>query len=264
MIEALNISVLRSRQRLLHHVDFSVNPGEIVMLLGPNGAGKTTLLRSLSGQIVPDQGEILVNGQPIQLIPLSQLSLRRAVVSQSVHMSFPFSTLEVVLMGIQLQNQSRKSTMSMKDQRILATKALIDMQVEHLSDRMFLELSGGEQQRVHIARALVQLWTGCQEESQFLFLDEPTSALDLKYQVYVLRYLRELASAGIGICCVIHDLQLAALYSDRLVIMKHGSIAAEGPSEQLINASLLKDIYEVSSHILQHPVTHKPLAVVGD
>ncbi len=264
MIEARNLSVFRGKRYLLRSVDFAVKPGEVVMLLGPNGAGKTTLLRSLSGQIAPEQGEVLLNRQPMQLIPLSQLSLRRAVVSQSVHLSFPFSTLEVVLMGVQVQNQGKKPTLSMKEQRVLATKALIDMQVEHLADRMFLELSGGEQQRVHIARAMVQLWTGCQDKPQYLFLDEPTSALDLKYQVHVLSYLRELASQDIGICCVIHDLQLAALYSDRLVIMKRGSIAAEGPSEQLINPSMLKDIYEVSSHILQHPVTRKPLAVVGD
>ncbi|WP_020410162.1 heme ABC transporter ATP-binding protein [Hahella ganghwensis] len=263
MIEAHKLAVKRGQQYLLQNVDFSLAPGEVVMLLGPNGAGKTTLLRSMTGQTEPDEGEVLLDKQPIQLIPLSQLSLRRAVVSQSVHLSFPFTALEVVLMGVQVQNRTEKTSVSLQDQRSLATRALVDMQVEHLADRMFPELSGGEQQRVHIARALVQLWTGNQDHSQFLFLDEPTSALDLKYQVHVLHYLRELALQDVGICCVIHDLQLAALYGDRLVVMKSGNIEAEGRSEELINPTLLKNIYEVNSHILRHPETDKPLAIVG-
>ncbi|WLQ14458.1 heme ABC transporter ATP-binding protein [Hahella aquimaris] len=255
MIHAFAVSVIRHDKTLLEQINFSLSPGELVVTLGPNGAGKSTLLKTLAGELSPSLGHVLLDDEPISQFSLPQLSRRRAVLSQSVHLDFPFSAMEVVLMGAQ-------RSVSGGDPFRLSQEALEEVDAGHLAQRNYQELSGGERQRVQIARALTQLWTGVGAGPQYLMLDEPTSALDLKHQCALLKLARRLAAKGVGVFCVLHDLHLASQYADRILLMNQGRIVAEGAPETLITTTNVREVYQVDSRILPHPVTQRPMVMI--
>ena len=202
MLIAENMVVTLGQRPVLHGVDFTARPGEVTAIVGPNGSGKTTLLRALSGDL-PFRGAASLNGMPIARTPVWQLAAMRAVLAQSTPVGFAFTVLEVVRLGL------ASSANHEADPRA----ALAQVGLAGYEARLFPELSGGEQARVHLARVLVQLGTPTGPDGpRWLFLDEPVAALDIGHQLLVMRLAAAFAEAGGGVVAVLHDLNLTAQY----------------------------------------------------
>lgn len=239
----------------LQDINLRLKGGEFTILIGPNGSGKSTLLKLLAGALKPTKGEVTFNGKSLADFSYEQLGVRRAVLSQSSTLSFPLSARTVVEMGLQ-QNSSYK-----KGQHFVES-ALEKVKASYFSSANYLQLSGGEQVRIQMARILVQLWSSPNNPEQMLYLDEPTSALDLKYQVELLNLCRELCDQGIGVFCILHDLQLAAHYADQLLVLNNGRIVEAGKAEDILSPGILNGVYDVNTCVINHPHTAKPMVMV--
>ena len=239
MMAARNVHVRVGGKSILTDVSVSVRPGEVSTLLGPNGAGKSTLLRCLSGVVRPDRGDVVLDGRPLADYSLTGLARRRAVLSQSNPVNFPFTAYEIVMMG---RNPYFSRHCGANDRRIVG-QVLRRVDADSLKDRVFQELSGGEQQRVQVARVLAQVW---ETERPYLFMDEPTVALDLKHQHQTLQLVRVLAEEkGWAVIIVIHDLHLAKRYGDNAVFMKHGRIYDHGAVFTILNPENVAEVFEI-------------------
>ncbi|TKI06599.1 heme ABC transporter ATP-binding protein [Martelella alba] len=233
-----------SGRTLLRDVSLRLAPGELVSLIGPNGAGKSTLLRLLAGYLVPAEGRCRLRGRDLADWPAAALARERAVMRQQNTLSFPFSAAEVVAMA--RAPWSSQTTAGIVDSVMGLTGCL------PLAKREFRALSGGEQQRVRMAQALAQLWRE-QGPQGWLFLDEPTSALDLYHQQHMLRLLKQLTGAGhIAICCVLHDLNLASLWSDRVLLLHQGELVAGGAPEDILTQARLQQWYRADLQVQPH------------
>lgn len=243
MIRAENISFKKGDKTLLNQVSTTILPGQITAILGPNGAGKSTLLKCLTGINTVTTGMVSMNNQPLADYSVKALSRLRAVLSQSVQVNFPFTAYEIVQMGCNPYEQD--------DHRNHLNVGHLAMEVvdaTHLKNRIFPTLSGGEQQRVQLARVLTQLW-GMKET--YLFLDEPTSALDLKHQHQLMTHMQKIAQADqTGVCIVMHDLQLAMRYADQLLLMKDGKLFAAGAVEAILTKKNIEYVFEVSADVV--------------
>lgn len=241
MIEARNASYQIKGKHLLRDASLVLRPGRVISLIGPNGAGKSTMLRLFTGELTPTSGEILVDGRNMATIAPGELSRRRAVVAQSTPLSFPFTVLEVVLLGVTVPGFE----ISRPGARAAALDALRTVGLTHFEHRLYTELSGGERQRVHIARALCQLATAKRPhgETAALLLDEPTSSLDLAHQGMVLAEARRQARMGRAVLAILHDLNLAAIYADEIVLLSGGRIAATGTATEVMRDDLLSEVY---------------------
>ncbi|MBD5559746.1 MAG: ABC transporter ATP-binding protein [Clostridia bacterium] len=241
-INVQNLSYAASGSEILRDISASFGPG-LTALLGPNGAGKTTFLRLLSGFLTPMAGRILLDGEDLHSIPVKQRAQQIAIVPQHERFDYDFSVMDIVLMGRIPWKRTLESDTA--EDRQIAREALSEAGIEELAERSVLTLSGGERQRVSIARAFCQ-------RTPALLLDEPVSALDIRHQVGILsavrRYVRERSLLGI---IVLHDLNLAAWYAGRLILMKRGQIVTEGPAEQVLEQSILEDVYETDVRILR-------------
>ncbi len=236
---------------VLTGVDLGVAPGEVVGLLGPNGAGKTTLLRVVARLLEPRAGTLLWAGEAIASRSRRALARIVATVPQDLHVPFPFTVSEVVLMG-RAPHHGRMGLESASDLEI-ARAALDRMGIEALSDRSILELSGGERQLVLFARALVQ-------QPSLLLLDEPTAFLDLRHRIDVLEVVRELAQAGCAALVVSHDLGLAARVCDRLVVLADGEVQADGAPSNVLTTEILESAFGMRADVVMAP-DGKPLVV---
>lgn len=243
LIEASDIVVEINGKRIVDRVTLSVAPGEIVALVGPNGAGKSTLLRALSGEIRPAVGRIAIRGSAVETLSASELAQRRAVLSQHTTVTFPFTVSEIVHMGA-----SPSATRSDLDR--LAGKVMASCDVSHLAARVMTRLSGGEQQRVHFARALLQLETADERyRPGILLLDEPTSSLDLKHQLSLLDTVRNFAAAGNAVIVVIHDLNLASMIAKRLLMLRDGMLFASGSPKEVVEDATLRQVFGVANAV---------------
>lgn len=215
--------------------------GEILGLLGPNGAGKSTLLKTITGELQPASGVIHLHGRPLHSYATGELAALRAVVTQHSYLNFPFTAREVVMLGATVPGfrVKRPAVGAACDEAMRA------LDVAHLSARAYPLLSGGERQRIQIARALCQLAVARRslQEPPMLLLDEPTSSLDIAHQRSVLDTARTLADSGGAIVIVMHDLNLASAYCDRLVMMVKGRVRASGPPAEVINSGVLSECY---------------------
>ncbi|MGW0663651.1 heme ABC transporter ATP-binding protein [Streptodolium elevatio] len=236
--------------KLVDGISLEVHPGELVAVLGPNGAGKSTLLGLLTGDLHPTGGEVLVGGRPIGELGARDLARHRAVMPQSTALAFPFTVDEVVRMG-------RAPYLGMPgdegDDEIVA-RCLAETDTAHLAERVFPSLSGGEQARVTLARVLAQ-------RAPLLFLDEPTAALDLRHTEDVLRLARARARCGDAVLVVLHDLNLAAAYADRIALLARGRLVACGAPEQVCTASTLSELYGHPVDVLPRPGTGELLVL---
>lgn len=222
---ARNLAVRIGRSVLLQSVDARIEAGCLTALVGPNGAGKSTLLKALSGDLLPDRGDIAFAGRPLRAWEAGELARRRAILPQSVEMNFPFTAGEVVLLG---RSPHHGFEPTPADRRI-AREALDWVGAGGLAGRPFPVLSGGEQQRVHLARILAQVAVEPPVEGYGMLLDEPLAALDLGHQWEVMRLLRRLAADGAAIGIVLHDLNLALRWADEVILLDQGRRVAQGP-----------------------------------
>lgn len=241
MLEARQATYAINGKSLVEEVDLTLGPGRVVAIVGPNGAGKSTLLRLFTGELAPTAGAMLLDGHPLKSLPPAELARRRAVVPQATPLSFPFTVIEVVLLGTTVPGFSVDDPHADK----AARTAVRAVGLAGFEERLYTQLSGGERQRVHIARALCQLTTAhrAREESAALLLDEPTASLDLAHQGVVLGEARRQAAAGRAVLAILHDLNLAAAYADEIVVMSRGRIAARGSAMEVLRDELLSGVY---------------------
>lgn len=246
MLEAIDISYAIAGSELLSGVSLDISPGEVVVAAGPNGAGKSTLLRILSGEQLPSRGSVLLDGVALSQYGAAQLACRRAVVPQASQLQFPFCVSEVVSLGISVPGFGHDDAAS----RHHVASAMGRADVVHLAQRLYPTLSGGERQRVHLARALCQLSAAPRHKGTYaLFLDEPTASLDLAHQLLILEEARKEASRGLAVIVVLHDLNLAARYANRIVLLDRGRLVAFGRPEDVLQDDLLSEVFCCKVHV---------------
>ncbi|MCU0868260.1 MAG: heme ABC transporter ATP-binding protein [Burkholderiales bacterium] len=227
---------------LVHDLRFAVAPGEVVCLLGPNGAGKSTALKLMSGEHRPTHGSALFEGRPVQTWSARALATRRAVMGQEPRLAFDFTASEVALLGRYPHCGGRPG----RDDRRIAAQALDLAGASALAGRIVTTLSGGERARVHFARALAQVGFERDGVPRALLLDEPTASLDAAHQHAWLRTARALAAdARLAVLAVVHDLNLAALHADRVVLMQSGRVLAQGHPDAVLDAATVLRCFDV-------------------
>jgi iron complex transport system ATP-binding protein len=252
MLNIKNLFVSYNGREILHDISFDVKNGEVLALIGPNGAGKSTLIRAVSG-VIEARGEIFTNGKNFHTMNVIQRAKQIAVVPQAISLPPAFSVWEIVLMG-RTPYLGFLGNASSSDEEI-ARQALSRVSALAFSERRVGELSGGEQQRILLARALCQA-------TPILLLDEPTSHLDLQYQVSLLELIRDLAKENnLAVLVAMHDLNLAARYADRVALMVAGNIKAIGTPKEVLQPDLIADAYCLPVQVVKHPFLDIPLVL---
>lgn len=258
MIAASDVTVRAGRAVLLDRVSASAAPGQILAVIGPNGAGKSTLLRVLAGEHLPDDGEARLAGRALDDWTWRELARVRAVVSQETTLDFPFTTLEVVLMG----RTPHIDRVERASDRRIAAWALEAVGLAAFADRLYSTLSGGEKQRTQFARALAQVWQPASSHSgRCLLLDEPTASLDLAHQYEVLRLARCFAAQGGTVIAIVHDLNLVAAYADQVVLLRAGRVIDHGTPAEVLTATNVHEAFGIPAAVLPHPCLPVPLIV---
>ena len=232
-----NLSFGIKEKEILHDIDVTLPADRFVALLGPNGCGKSTLLKHLYRVNKIQKGAIAFDGRPLADIPLREAAQSVGVMGQFHLVDFDFTVEEIAMMGrAPYKENFEKDT---EEDYVLVHASLAKVGMAEQAKRSFQSLSGGEQQRVMLARCLVQ-------EPRLLILDEPTNHLDIKYQLHLLRLVKSL---GVGVIAALHDLNLAAMFCDWLVVMKAGRIVMEGTPKNVITEQMLADVYGVRSRV---------------
>lgn len=238
MLEARQVSISLSGRTIVRDARINVAPGRLTIVIGPNGSGKTTLLRALSGELEAS-GEVRLNGQPINTMKPWQAAELRAVLPQSTTLSFPFTVREIVALGL---SESGHATA----QHDLPEAALARVDLAGFGGRLYQDLSGGEQQRVQLARVLCQVPEPVRDGTpHYLLLDEPVSSLDIKHQLAIMQVARGFADAGGGVFAVLHDLNLASMFADEIVAMRDGRIVAQGAPAEVLDDSMVASVFGV-------------------
>jgi iron complex transport system ATP-binding protein len=257
MFQARDISVFIGRTRIVSGVDFYADAGELVAVVGPNGSGKTTLVKGLTGDL-PYTGSVTINGAELSTLKPWQLAAMRGVLPQSATISFPFTVREVVGLGL---TSGRSGALPGADAH-LPERALSRVDLAGFAGRFYQELSGGEQQRVQLARVLCQVWAPVMEgRPRYLFLDEPVSSLDIRHQLVIMRIAREFAERGGAVVAILHDLNLAAMFADRICVMHRGSMAAAGSSAEVLTDALMEKVFDCPLKVGQLPPPGAPFVL---
>lgn len=232
-LRAVGVGLTYGARAALHDVGVCIRPGELVALIGPNGAGKSTLLSVLAGDAPEATGSVSLDDREVGAFRPTELARRRSVLTQSNEVSFPFTVEEVVAMG-------RAPWPASDDDEAHVARALADAEVADFRERRMPHLSGGERARVAYARVRAQ---GC----DLMLLDEPTASLDIRHQERLLAQLLAHSRAGGSVVVVLHDLNLAAAYADRVVLLERGRVVADGPPASALTSAVLSDVY-------RHPI----------
>lgn len=255
LLQAQDLTMRYGAAEILSGIDVSLEAGDLLAVAGPNGAGKSTLVAALSGEVTA--GTVTLDGRPVAERSPRDLALIRAVLPQSTSLLFHFTAREVVQLGLHVAREVGGGA----DARTLVETALERVGVAHLGDRFVPTLSGGERQRVHLARCLVQLAASPRHGAKLLILDEPTASLDPAHQHRVMRIARDFARAGNAVIAVVHDLNLAAAYADRLLVLSGGTVAYDGGVEGGLTPSILADVFNLDAEIMSHPTTGRPVVL---
>lgn len=260
MLKVDGVTVQLGSRALLDDVSVELASGEALAVLGENGAGKSTLLRLMAGDGVPHAarltGDVWLNGRPMRQWSLAERAQMRAVLPQRPELAFSFSAREVAAFG---RYPSSGGWLAVDDYSI-ADAALRLTDAAHLAHRDVTTLSGGEQARVHLAAVFAQLWEQSAPWPRYLLLDEPTAALDLAHQHHLLATAREFAQQrGIGIVAILHDLNLAAMYADRVLILLHGAALVQGAPAEVLQPATITDGFGVAARVLAHPLAASAL-----
>lgn len=230
---------------IINDISLTIQRGEIIGVIGPNGSGKSTFLKTVYRVLKPCSGMVTLDETNIYRMSSKQLSQKMAVVSQETNMLFDFSVMEMVMMG-RSPHKKLLETYTHEDQQIVM-EALEQVGMEDYADRSFLTLSGGEKQRVMIARTLAQ-------KAEILILDEPTNHLDIHHQLQILDVVKGL---NLTVMTALHDLNLASSYCDRILVLNSGSTVAFGTPEAVLTKELLADVFRVITDVKVHPITGK-------
>ena len=244
VLSAVDVTVRIGGRVLLDAVSVEVHAGEVLALVGPNGAGKSTLLGVVAGDTEPASGRVEVDGRELRQWKLGDLARRRALLTQANSVAFPFTVREVVAMGRAPWSGHPEGD----DDELIIDESIAATDTAHLQGRTFPTLSGGEKARVSLSRTLAQ-------SAGILLLDEPTAAVDLRHQEIVLGRARDMADAGGAVVVVLHDLALAAAWSDRMVMISNGRVRSQGPPDSVLTADLIEEVYQQAVLIHPHPVT---------
>lgn len=251
MLEIKNISGGYNQKLVVHDVSFQVSKGEMLGILGPNGSGKSTLLKLMSGILTPSSGEVLIEGKPLKSYSSKELAKRLAVLPQLHNQAFSHTVRDTVSLGRYPHQSGWFSTWSKEDE--VATQEAMRLTAIDKYEKHLLELlSGGEQQRVFVAQALAQ-------QAPILLLDEPTNHLDIAHQKQLLDTIKTQAiEKGITVISIFHDINLASLYCDRLLLMDRGSVKVIGEPHEVVKKSLVERVYEARVSTNPHPEHPKP------
>ncbi|MCH2022539.1 MAG: ATP-binding cassette domain-containing protein [Saprospiraceae bacterium] len=252
MLSINNISVRLNNNLLLKDLSFKLEPNSLLVLLGGNGAGKSMLLKTIAKSIPLETGSIFFMNKNLKDWSSSDLSTNRSVLSQNISLNFSMKVIDVVLLGRYPYNKDGGSTPN--DYKI-AKEVLSILGLEGSTEKNILELSGGEQQRVQIARVLAQIWDSSNTNPKLLLLDEPTSNLDIVYQHILLDVLlKRVSKNNLSVIIVLHDINLAARYATHIGLIKDGQLIKIGETEQTLIPELIKTTFGVSSVIQKHPI----------
>ena len=255
MLEAQSVRYTAGRKELLSTTDLFFAEGCFHVVMGPNGAGKSTLLQLLAGELKPVAGRVALGGRDLRTFTPPELARRRAVLSQHYALQFPISVREVVRLG----RYPHAGSLSRTEEEALIDACLEALDMQGFSDRDYTTLSGGEAQKVQMARVLAQL-EGTEASGKLLFLDEPVSHLDIRYQHRLLQAAKELADRGNTVVAVLHDINLALRYAERLLFLKEGAVRFDLSEPRQLDASMIADVFDVSVRVLPNE-SGRPLVV---
>jgi len=257
MLRAVDINFSIGKKQILKNISVDFVPGEFAMILGPNGSGKSSFLKIFSGETSKFNGDILYDNKRIGTIPKEALAKYRAVMSQQPELSFPLTVEEVILMG----RYPHFNFSPAKKDIDICEEVMTRMNLRSFKARNYITLSGGEKQRVQYARVLAQIWekpaTGC----RYLFLDEPLNNLDISYQQEFLQVAKQFKTENTVLVAVMHDINLAIQHADKLVFFKDGELVTAGKPKEIVNETLVAEVFNVKSTIITNPVTNQPLLI---
>ncbi len=257
MLEAHNVSYAHRKFQILDQVNISVSNNELLIIVGPNGAGKSTLLSLLANEVAQDENAVFFKNKKFQEWDLTDLSKNKAKFSQHNNSDIPLPVKDIVLMG---RYPYFKANPNKKDWELIEG-AMKETEVFDLKDRNYNTLSGGEKQRVHLARVFVQLEN--EIKNKLIFLDEPLNNLDVKHQYNILERIQRFTKIGNTAIIVVHDLNIAAQFADNILLIKKGKVVAHGKPKTVFTEEIISETYNFPCTILQNPVTRNPMIIFG-
>ncbi|WP_455482631.1 heme ABC transporter ATP-binding protein [Bartonella sp. B35(2025)] len=257
MIEAVDICVQCGKKQILNHINLRANSGDFTVIIGPNGSGKSTFIKALSGEI-RYHGKMTLNGYDVIKTKAYEMATMRAVLPQSTTLVFPFLVHEVVELGLSVN----QFTAAKAELQHLPQKALERVGLADYGDQYYHKLSGGEQARVQFARILCQIWEPIYNEvPRWMILDEPIANLDIQHQLIVMNIAKEFSYRGGGVLAVLHDLNLAAYYADKMILLKQGEVYCEGNASTVLTTKNLRDAYHCSLTVSELPKADIPFVL---
>ncbi|MBB3451926.1 iron complex transport system ATP-binding protein [Rhizobium sp. BK313] len=256
MIDVLNLSVRLAGKTVVHDASFTAKAGALTAICGPNGSGKTTIMKAVSGELAY-QGSVRLNEAEIGNLHAWKLAEMRGVLPQASAISFPFTVREIVRMGL---TTGRNRHPKQADR--IAAEALSSVDLAGFEGRFYQELSGGEQQRVQLARVLCQISEPTIDGKPcWLLLDEPVSSLDISHQLTIMTLARQFCQRGGGVIAVMHDLNLTALFADQMVLLKNGRLQAAGPVADVLTDRHLQDVFGCALRVNRVPLDGVPFVL---
>lgn len=260
MLRTENIQYSIGKKLILNGISAQFKPGDFNMVLGPNGSGKSTFLKIFSGEINKYNGKVYYGHENIAGLKKEDLAKQRAVMSQQPELSFPLMVEEVVMMG----RYPHFTFNPNKKDNDICRQVMERMNLTSFSERNYLTLSGGEKQRVQYARVLAQIWESPIHGYRYLFLDEPLTSLDINYQQEFLQIAREFTNEHTVLIAVMHDINLAIQYADKLFFLKEGGLIAHGRPKDILHERLIKQVFNVDASIINNPVNNNPLVIYNN
>jgi len=256
MINFFQTSFSINKKQLLHPTDLQIVPNEFLVIMGANGAGKSTLLKLMAGLLKPTKGKINFENIDLTNYSAAQLAKKRAVLSQHYQYAFPLTAKEIAMMG---RYPFYNATPTLLDESIVCN-AMEIMEVTNFANRSYESLSGGEAQKVQMSRVLAQMFTQ-NKEQKYLLLDEPVSHLDIKFQHQLLSIAKSIITPQTAVIAVLHDLNLALKYADRIIFMKEGSIIYEHKTLEDLPLAIIKDVFGIDASLIEIPNEQRKLVV---
>ena len=246
MIKLDSIEYVIGSKKLVSDIKLNIKNGECLVIMGANGAGKSTLLKIIAGSLKPSKGNVIIDEANIDQLSPNVLAKKRAVLSQHYHLVFPLTVTEVVMMGRYAFYNNNPS----KNDYAIVKESLELMNIEHLSNRIYQTLSGGEAQKVQMARVMSQVYIENNDQQKYLLLDEPVSHLDVHFQYELMRIANEYSKKKGTVIAVLHDINLALKYADRIIFLKDGILKYELNQSERIDVNLIKDIFNAEAQII--------------